>query len=569
MMASLFYTTASSARMGREPRSPEPAVSIAIRGGTIYDGLGGEPFLGDILVANDRIVAVVKGGSRVKSRMDIDARGLAIAPGFINMLSWANESLLVDGRAMSDIKQGVTLEILGEGESMGPLTPDMKHDMERSEGDLKYPVTWTTLGEYLEHTANKGIAPNVASFVGAATVRIHELGKDDVDPTPAQLGHMRGLVRQGMREGALGVSSALIYAPGAYAETPELVALAREAALCGGIYISHIRSEGDRLLPAIDELIDISRESGAPAEIYHLKQAGRTNWGKISAALARIEAARAQGLRITADMYSYTAGASGLDAAMPPWVQAGGYDAWVKRLKDPQIRARVVKEMSVPAKDWENLYLAAGGADNVLLIGFKNPDLKKYTGKTLAEVATALGVSPIEAAIDLVIKDGSRVSTAYFMMDEANVRRQVGLPWVAFGSDESAPASKGVFLLSNSHPRAYGNVARLLGHYVREEKATTLQSAIQRLTSFPAKNLGIRDRGSLAAGNYADLVVFDPQTIGDHATYAQPAQYASGVRDVFVNGIPVLRNGQATGRKAGQVVRGPGWQGWANGGECR
>ena len=305
------------------------------------------------------------------------------------------------------------------------------------------------------------------------------------------------------------------------------------------------------------------------AEIYHLKQAGRANWGKIDAALARIEVARSQGLRITADMYSYTAGASGLDAAMPPWVQAGGYDAWVKRLKDPQIRARVVKEMSVPAKDWENLYLAAGGADNVLLIGFKNPDLKKYTGKTLAEVATALGVSPTEAAIDLVIKDGSRVSTAYFMMDEANVRRQVGLPWIAFGSDESAPASEGVFLLSNSHPRAYGNVARLLGHYVREEKATTLQSAIQRLTSFPAKNLGIRDRGSLAAGNYADLVVFDPQTIGDHATYAQPAQYASGVRDVFVNGIPVLRNGQATGRKAGQVVRGPGWQGWPNGGQCR
>ena len=546
---------------------PPSSYSVIIRGGTIYDGSGTEPYVGDVALRGDKIVYVGKHAPGRAARV-VDATGKAVSPGFINMLSWAVEPLIADGRGVSDTMQGVTLEVFGEGDSMGPLNPEMKRLSIKRQGDIKYPIRWTTLGQYLEYLQKKGVTPNVASFIGATTVRVHELGEKDVDPTPEQLARMRALVRQAMKEGALGVGSSLIYAPATYAETPELVAITSEAGKCGGMYISHMRSEANKLLEAIDELVTISRESGAPAEIYHFKQAGQSNWNKLDAAIAKVEAARASGLRITADMYNYTAGATGLDAAMPPWVRAGGLEAWIERIKDPATRERVVKEMRTPSNEWENLMLLAGSPDKVLLIAFKNPKLKPLTGKTLAEVAKMRGKSAEETAMDLVIEDGSRVGTVYFLMNEDNVKREVALPWMSFGSDEGSEAPEGVFLKSSNHPRAYGNVAKLLGHYVRDEKAASLPDAIRRLTSLPATNLGIRQRGSLKAGYYADVVVFDPATIADHASYDKPKQLATGVDDVFVNGVQVLKGGKHTGAKPGRVVRGPGWTGWPGGGSC-
>jgi N-acyl-D-amino-acid deacylase len=542
--------------------------SVIIRGGTIYDGSGGAPYVGDVALKGDKIAYVGPHAPGRAARI-MDARGKAVSPGFINMLSWANESLIADGRGLSDTMQGVTLEVMGEGDSMGPWTPEMKLREIKRQGDIKYPIRWTTLGQYLEYMQRKGVTPNIASFVGATTVRVHELGEKDVDPTPAQLTRMRALVRQAMKEGAMGVGSSLIYAPATYAETPELTALSGEAAKCGGMYISHMRSEGNKLLEAIDELIAISKQSGAPAEIYHFKEAGQPNWGKIDAAIAKVNAARAGGQRITADMYTYTAGATGLDAAMPTWVQSGGLEAWIKRMKDPAVRARLVKEMRTPSQDWENLLLLAGSPDKVLLIAFKNPKLKPLTGKTLGEVARMRGKSPEETAMDLVIEDGSRVGTVYFLMSEANVKREVALPWMSFGSDEASEAPEGVFLKSSSHPRAYGNFARVLGHYVRDEHAMTLQEAIRRLSSLPATNLSIKQRGWLKPGYYADVVLFDPARLEDHATYEKPKQLASGVDDVFINGVQVLRNGKHTGAKPGRFVRGRGWTGWPGGGACR
>ncbi len=541
--------------------------SMLIRGGTIYDGMGGTPYVGDVALKADRIVYVGPHAPGHATRT-IEAKGKAVSPGFINMLSWAVESLIADGRGMSDTYQGVTLEVFGEGDSMGPLTPHMKELALKREGDIKYPIRWTTLAQYLDYITTKGVTPNVASFVGATTVRVHELGEKDVQPTPAQLQRMRALVRQAMKDGALGVGSALIYAPATYAKTPELIALTQEAGKCGGMYISHMRSEGNKLLEAIDELITISRESGAPAEIYHFKQAGQANWSKLDPAIAKVDAARKGGQRITANMYTYLAGATGLDAAFPPWVQSGGLEAWIERMRDPAVRARLVKEMRAPSTDWENLLLLTGNPDKVLLVSFKNPKLKPLTGKTLGDVAKMRGKSPEETAMDLVIEDGSRVGTIYFLMSEDNAKREVGLPWMSFGSDEESPAPEGVFLKSNSHPRAYGNVARLLGHYVRDEHSTTLQDAVRRLTSLPATNLGIRQRGALKPGYYADIVVFDPATIQDHATYEKPAQLATGVDDVFVNGVQVMNDGKHTGAKPGRVVRGPGWTGWSGGGAC-
>jgi len=546
---------------------PPSSYSVIIRGGTIYDGSGTEPYVGDVALRGDKIVYVGKHAPGRAARV-VDATGKAVSPGFINMLSWAVEPLIADGRGVSDTMQGVTLEVFGEGDSMGPLNPEMKRLSIKRQGDIKYPIRWTTLGQYLEYLQKKGVTPNVASFIGATTVRVHELGEKDVDPTPEQLARMRALVRQAMKEGALGVGSSLIYAPATYAETPELVAITGEAGKCGGMYISHMRSEANKLLEAIDELVTISRESGAPAEIYHFKQAGQSNWNKLNAAIAKVEAARAGGLRITADMYNYTAGATGLDAAMPPWVRAGGLEAWIERIKDPATRERVVKEMRTPSNEWENLMLLAGSPDKVLLIAFKNPKLKPLTGKTLAEVAKMRGKSAEETAMDLVIEDGSRVGTVYFLMNEDNVKREVALPWMSFGSDEGSEVPEGVFLKSSNHPRAYGNVAKLLGHYVRDEKAASLPDAIRRLTSLPATNLGIRQRGSLKAGYYADVVVFDPATIADHASYDKPKQLATGVDDVFVNGVQVLKGGKHTGAKPGRVVRGPGWTGWPGGGSC-
>ena len=541
--------------------SPSERYDVILRGGTIYDGSGGPPFVGDVAIRGDSIVAVGDIG-RASAATEIDVTGLAVAPGFINMLSWATESLIEDGRSLSGIKQGVTLEIFGEGESMGPLNEAMKQEMLEQQGDIKYAIPWTTLGEYLEHLVERGVSTNVASFVGATTVRIHEIGYEDRPPTPEELERMRALVRQAMEEGALGVGSSLIYAPAFYAKTDELIELARVAAEYGGMYISHMRSEGNRLLEAVDELITIAREANIPAEIYHLKAAGVENWPKLDEAIAKIEAARAEGLRITANMYTYTAGATGLDAAMPPWVQEGGLQQWKERLQDPQIRARLRREMTTPTDEWESLYLLAGSPEQVILVGFKQDSLKYLTGKSLAEVARMRGKSPEETAMDLVVQDDSRVGTVYFLMSEDNVRKQIALPWMSFGSDAGSLAPEGVFLKSNPHPRAYGNVARLLGKYVREERIIPLEEAIRRLTSLPAENLKLRRRGALRPGYYADVVVFDPAAITDHATFENPHQLATGVLHVFVNGVQVLKDGEHTGAKPGRVVRGPGWRGW-------
>ncbi|HEY8019742.1 MAG TPA: D-aminoacylase [Thermoanaerobaculia bacterium] len=545
------------------PPATEPVHDVVIRGGAVYDGLGGAPASVDVAIDGDRIATVGDLGA-AKGRREIDARGLAVAPGFVNMLSWANESLLADGRAQSDLRQGVTLEVMGEGWSMGPLNEAMRKEALAQEGDIRYDIPWTTLGEYLDHVVRRGIAVNVASFVGATTVRVHEVGYADRPPVPAELERMRALVAQAMEEGALGVGSSLIYAPAFYARTDELVELAKVAGRYGGMYISHMRSEGNRLLEAIDELVSIARRAGVPAEIYHLKAAGRPNWGKLDAAIARVEAARAQGLHVTADMYTYTAGATGLDASMPPWVQEGGLEAWRKRLADPAVRARVEREMTTPTDAWENLFLAVG-PENILLAAFKSEALKPLTGKTLAAIAKLRGKSPAQTAMDLVVEDDSRVGTIYFLISEDNIRREIPLPWVSFGSDEAAPSTEGVFLRSNSHSRAYGNVARLLGRYVRDEKVVPLAEAIRKLTSLPAENLKLDHRGRLAPGYYADVVVFDPAAIADHATYEKPHQYATGVRQVLVNGVQVLNDGEPTGAAAGRVVRGPGWKGWKKG----
>lgn len=542
--------------------APPRRVDLLIDNAMILDGRGGEPYRGQIAIGAGRIVAAAPALRGIHPARTVDAGGLAVSPGFINVLSWAPDSLIYDGRGLSDLKQGITLEIFGEGDSYGPLTSESRAEMLKTQGDIRYEITWTSLGEFMDFLAERGVSPNIASFVGAATVRTHELGYANRAPTTAELARMQDLVRAAMREGALGVGSALIYAPGTYARTDELTALARAAGESGGGYISHIRSEGDRLPEALDELIGIARDAGVHAEVHHLKAAGEANWPKMREAIDRIDAARTAGLSITANMYTYTAGATGLDAAMPPWVQEGGIDAWVERLRDPAIAKRVIAAMKGPGKDWENLYFAAGSPERVLLIGFRNDALKPLTGKSLAEVARMRGVTPEEAAIALVIEDHTRVSTAYFLMSEENVRLGLSQPWVSIDSDEGALAPEGLFLASNNHPRAYGSFARFLGKYVRDEQVTTLPDAIRRLTRLPAANWKLRDRGCLDPGCHADIVIFDPATIADHATFAEPRRFATGVRDVFVNGVQVLANGEHTGAMPGQVVHGPGWSGW-------
>ena len=529
---------------------------MVIRGGTVYDGSGGAPTTGDVAIRGDSIVAIgtVTGAGRV----ELSAKGLAVAPGFINMLSWATESLIEDGRSQSDIRQGVTLEVMGEGTSMGPLSDTLRAEMLAEQGDIRFPITWKTLRGYQDSLVKKGISTNIASFVGATTVRINHVGWDDRAPTAAELAAMQAEVRTAMEEGALGVGSSLIYAPAFYAKTPELVALLKAAAPYGGMYISHLRSEGARLEEAVEELITIARDAGVRAEIYHLKAAGERNWSKMAKVLARIEAARAEGLEITADVYPYTAGATGLDAAMPPWVQEGGYAAWAKRLQDPAIRQRVATEMRTPTDAWESLLLAAGSPEHVVLAGFKADSLKRYTGKTLAAVAKLRGTSPEETAMDLVIRDGTRVGTIYFIINEDNIVQQLKKPWVSVGSDAGSLATEGAFLKSNPHPRAYGSFARVLGKYTRDEQVLTLQEAVRRMSALPATNLRLARRGMLKGGYFADVVVFDPTTIRDNATFEQPHQYASGMRHVLVNGVPVLRDGEHTGATPGRVVLGAG-----------
>jgi N-acyl-D-amino-acid deacylase len=538
--------------------SPQPPMfDVIVRGGMVYDGTGTPGRQADVAIRGDRI-ATVGNLSGVQATVVIDALGLAVAPGFINMLSWATESLLVDGRSQGDIRQGVTLEIFGEGSSMGPLNDAIKKRMVEQMGDLKYEITWTTLAEYLKELERRGISTNVASFIGATTIREHVVGLEDRRPTAEQLEQMRGLVRQEMEAGALGIGSSLIYAPAFYATTEELIELCKAAAPYRGKYISHMRSEGNRLIEAVDELIRISREARIPAEIYHLKAAGQANWPRMDQVIGRVEAARKEGLQITADMYTYTAGATGLDAAMPPWVLDGGYDEAYKRLRDPEMRKKIARAIRTGGTDWENLYLAAGSPERVILVEFKNEKLKPLTGKTLAEVAKLRNEDPVDTIMNLVLEDQSRVGTVYFMMSEENLRKQIALPWVSFGSDAGSMSPEPPFTKSSAHPRAYGNFARLLGRYVREEKVIPLEEAIRKLTGLPATNLELDRRGFIREGMFADLVVFDPATITDRATFDKPHQFAVGMKHVFVNGSQVLKDGEHTGAKPGRAVYGPG-----------
>jgi len=531
---------------------------VIIRNGMIYDGSGSEPVKGDIGINADTI-AFIGDLKDAKGKNETDAKEMAIAPGFINMMGHSEEALIQDGRSQSDIRQGVTTEIFGEF-SMGPLNAKMKQQQQDGQGDIKYKVEWNTLGEYMNYLEKKGISPNIASFVGTGVVRTYIIGEDNKAPTPAQLDSMKLLVSQAMQEGALGVTNALIYPPDNFAKTDELIALSKEAAKYGGTYSSHMRSEGNKFLEAVDELITISKEANIPAEIFHLKAAGKNNWNKMDSAIKKVEKARSEGMDITADMYTYLAGATGMTSAFPPTLQDGGFGKLWQRLHDPVIRKQMTKAMNTDASDWENLYYGAGGAEHVLLLSFKQDSLKKFTGKTLAEVAKMRGTTPEETAMNLIIQDSTRVGVAYFLMNEDNVKKQVALPWVSFGSDEASYTTEGVFLKSNAHPRAYGNFARVLGHYARDEKVLTLKDAIAKLAALPAKHLKLNKRGEIKVGYYADIVIFDPQKIKDNSTFEKPHQYSEGMIDVFVNGVQVLKDGEHTGAKPGRFVKGPGYK---------
>ncbi|HVR71205.1 MAG TPA: D-aminoacylase [Vicinamibacteria bacterium] len=553
VIASLFALTLTLARAGAAP--PEP-FDVVIHGGTVYDGTGEAPRRVDVGLRGD-LIAAVGDLAAASAGLRVDATGLAVAPGFINMLSWSTDSLLVDGRSQGEVRQGVTTQIMGEGSSMGPLTPEMKRRMKEGQGDLRYDVTWTTLAEYLATLERRGVSQNVASFIGSGTLREHVVGLENRPFTPAEMERARGLVREEMERGALGIGSSLIYAPDTFSTTEELIELCKAAAPFGGRYISHIRSEGDRLLEAIDELVRISRAAGVPAEIYHLKAAGEKNWPKMEQAIARVEEARRQGLRITADMYTYTAGSTGFDACVPPWAREGGSEALFARIQEPATRRRILEEMRRPA-GWENLCLSAGSPERLLLVEFKTEALKPLTGQRLSEVARARGTDPENTILDLMAADRTRVGVVFFLMSEDNVRRQIRLPWVSFGSDAGSMAPEEPFIRSSTHPRAYGNFARLLGRYVRDEKLIPLPEAIRRLTDLPATNLGLRGRGRLTPGAFADVAVFDPATIADRATFENPHRYAVGMRHVFVNGAQVLRDGEHTGATPGRALRGPG-----------
>ena len=533
---------------------------VVLRGGTIYNGSGEAPFTGDVAIQGD-IVAAIGDLSNDIGTTEIDVSGLAIAPGFINMLSWANESLIIDGRSQSEIRQGVTLEVMGEGNSMGPLNDAMKKERVARQGDAQYQVEWTTLDEYLQMLERRGVSTNVASFIGGTTPRVHVIGYEDRAPTAEELDKMRELVRQAMEDGALGVATSLVYPPAFFAKTDELIAMAKVVAEYDGLYISHIRNEGNQLLEALEEFLTIAKEAGVRSEIYHLKAAGKENWDKLDKLIARVEQARAEGLEITADVYTYAASKTGLNASMPPWVQEGGFDASIRRMKDPATRRRIAREMKESKTGWENMYLQAGSPDKILLVGFINEKLKPLTGKTLAEVAEMRGTTPEETAMDLIIEDNSEVGTIYFSQSEENLRKKIALPWVSFCSDSGSIPAEGIFLASNVHPRAYGSFARVLGKFSRDEKLITLQGAVRKLAALPAATLKLDRRGMLKEGYYADVVVFDPQKIQDHATFEKPHQYATGMVHVFVNGEQVIKDGEHTGATPGRVVRGPGWKG--------
>ena len=549
-----------SSALATEPstRSPKSAgFDVIIKGGTVYDGTGAQPRHVDLAIRGDRI-AGVGDFKTAKAKTIIDATDLAVAPGFINMLSWSNESLIQDGRSQSEIRQGVTTEIMGEGESMGPVNDRVREHMLREQSDIKYEIKWNTLAEYLHYLETRGISCNVASFIGAATLREYVIGFEDKAPTRQQLDQMRELVRKEMEAGALGIGTALMYPPAFFAKTEELTELCKVAAKYQGKYISHIRSEGNRLLESLDELIRISREAGIPAELYHIKAAGQQNWSKMDQLLSHIEVAQKEGLKIRANMYMYTASGTGLDACLPPWTEDGGYPALFKRLRDPAMREKIAAQVKTPTDEWENVYIAAGGPDRILLVGFKSEKLKPLTGKTLAAVAEMRGKDPISTIMDLISEDESRIGTIYFEMSEENIKKELAKPWISFGSDEASQAPEGVFLKSNPHPRAYGNFARVLGKYVRDEKVIPMTEAIRRLSGLPATNLSLDHRGFIKEGMFADVVLFDPATIADRATFEKPHQYAVGVKHVFVNGVQVLRDGEHTGAKPGRALWGPG-----------
>jgi N-acyl-D-amino-acid deacylase len=540
------------------PSTPEGNFDVIIRNGTVYDGTGAEPRQADVAIRGDRIAGVGPAVAGAKAKTVIDAKGLAVAPGFINMLSWSTESLIQDGRSQSEIRQGVTTEIMGEGESMGPVNDRVREHKIREQTDIKYDITWNTLAEYLQYLEKRGVSCNVASFIGATTIREYVVGYEDKQPTPEQLDEMRELVRKEMEAGALGIGTSLIYPPAFYAKTEELIELCKVAAKYQGKYISHMRSEGNQLFEALDELLRIAREANIPAELYHIKAAGKKNWSKVDELLARIERAQKEGLNVHANMYTYTAAGTGLDACLPPWTEDGGYPALFKRLRDPATREKIKAEVQVDSDKWENLYLAAGSPEKILLVGFKSEKLKPLTGKTLAEVAKMRGKDPIDTAMDLIAEDESRISTVYYLMSEENVKKELRKPWISFGSDEASQAPESPFTKSNPHPRAYGNFARVLGKYARDEKVLSMNDAINRLSGLPATNLGLDHRGFLKEGMFADVVVFDPATITDHATFEKPHQYATGVKHVLVNGVQVIKNGEHTGAKPGRALWGPG-----------
>jgi N-acyl-D-amino-acid deacylase len=546
--------------MSAQKPSPSPASAdfdVIIRGGTVYDGTGAEPRQIDVAIRGDRIAGLGDFKS-AKAKTVVDAKGLAVAPGFINMLSWSTESLIQDGRSQSEIRQGVTTEIMGEGESMGPVNDRVREHMLRAQADIKYDIKWNTLAEYLQYLEKRGISCNVASFIGATTIREYVIGFEDKPPTPEQLDQMRDLVRKEMEAGALGIGTSLIYPPAFYAKTDELIELCKVAANYQGKYISHMRSEGNQLFEALDELLRIAREANIPAEVYHIKAAGQKNWSKEDELLARIERAQKEGLNVRADMYTYTAAGTGLDACLPPWTEDGGYPALFKRLRDPATREKIKAEVKIDSDKWENLYLAAGSPDKILLVGFKSDKLKPLTGKTLAEVAKMRGKDPIDTMMDLIAEDESRIGTIYFVMSEDNVKKQLAKPWISFGSDEASQAPEPPFTKSNPHPRAYGNFARVFGRYVRDEKVLSMAEAIRRLSGLPATNLGLDHRGFLKEGMFADVVVFDPATIVDRATFDKPHQYGIGMKHVFVNGVQVIKDGEHTGAKPGRALWGPG-----------
>lgn len=529
--------------------STSESYDVLIKNGQIIDGSGNTSFVGDIGIKADTIAAI---GSLnyAKGTLEIDAKGLSVAPGFINMLSWANVSLIEDGRSQGDIRQGVTLEVLGEGHSMGPLTEEMKKEMLVNQQNITYDITWTTLGEYLEFLEEKGVSTNIASFVGNGTLREYTMGYENRLPTSEELDKMKALTQRAMEEGAIGISTSLIYVPSGHAKTDEIIELAKIVSDHDGMYVSHIRDEEGGLLDAVNELITISKEADIRSEIYHFKASGNQNWHLLDKAIALIDSARTKGLSITTDMYMYNASSTGLNVLLPAWAKEGGHDATMRLIEQPDLRKKMIQEIDfhVPA-------------EKILLVGFRNKEMRNLIGKTLADVAAQRKITPEKAIVDLIYEDNSRIQVVYFSMSEDNIKRKIALPYMSICSDAGSYTNEGVFLEQSTHPRAYGSFARLLGKYVREEKVIPLEEAIYKLTSLPATNMKLKKRGALKKGFYADITVFDAGTIQDNATFGTPHQYATGMQHVFVNGTQVLKNGEHTGAYPGRVVRGPGWNG--------